>query len=106
MKPCQYVYLATQMTKGMVKMTNILLQCACMLAPSGYNIHFIMCHWLGKILIFIYLSYSIMYHLVGGYSCALWGKDIHTCVIELTKELSYNKRREVDQGQGMRLNFN
>jgi len=58
------------MTKGMVKMTNILLQCACMLAPSGYNIHFIMCHWLGKILIFMYLSYSIMYHLVGGYSGA------------------------------------
>jgi len=31
-KPCQYVYLATQMTKEMVKITNFLLQC----------IHFIM----------------------------------------------------------------
>ena len=29
MKPCQYVYLATQMTKGIVKITNILLQCDC-----------------------------------------------------------------------------
>jgi len=27
-KPCQYLYLATQMTKGIVKITNILLQCA------------------------------------------------------------------------------
>jgi len=25
-KPCQYVYLATQMTEGMVKMANIFLQ--------------------------------------------------------------------------------
>jgi len=27
LKPCQYLYLATQMTKGIVKITNFLLQC-------------------------------------------------------------------------------
>jgi len=38
MKPCQYLYLETQMTIGMVKVTMVLLWCACSYAAKAWDL--------------------------------------------------------------------